>query len=106
MTGWQAKDGLTYYLYDSGAMHSGWLKAGNYWYYFNGIYDGGVEGAMRIGWLVNNGRTYYLKSDGSMAEGWCEAEGNWYYFYPGDGFKAVNTYIDTFYVDADGIWRK
>lgn len=106
LTGWQAKDGLTYYLYDSGAMHSGWLKAGNYWYYFNGPYDGGVEGAMRTGWLVYNGKTYYLKSDGSMAEGWCEAEGNWYYFYPGDGFKAVNTYIDTFYVDADGIWRK
>ena len=27
-------------------------------------------------------------------------------FYPGAGNKAVNTYIDGFYVDANGVWRK
>jgi len=106
LTGWQAKDGLTYYLYDSGAMHSGWLKAGDYWYYFNTIHDDGIEGAMRTGWLVLNGKTYYLKPDGAMAEGWYEVDRNWYYFYPGDGSKAVNTVIETFYVDANGIWTR
>ena len=30
--------------------------------------------------------------------------GNWYYFYPGQGNKAVNTTIDTFYVNQQGIW--
>ncbi len=41
-----------------------------------------------------------------MLEGWNEVDGNWYYFYPGAGNKAVNTYIDGFYVDANGVWRK
>ena len=41
-----------------------------------------------------------------MAEGWTQVDKNWYYFYPGYGYKAVNTTIDTFYVDANGIWKK
>ena len=41
-----------------------------------------------------------------MAEGWTQVDGNWYYFYPGVGYKAVDTYVDTFYVNADGIWKK
>lgn len=106
LTGWQNKNGLTYYLLDSGAMYSGWIKAGNQWYYMNRLEDGGVEGAMRTGWLVTGGQTYYLKPDGIMAEGWYQADGNWYYFYPGSGHKAVNTVIDTFYVDANGVWNR
>ncbi len=106
LTGWQNKNGLTYYLLDSGAMYSGWIKAGNQWYYMNRVEDGGVEGAMRTGWLVTGGQTYYLKPDGIMAEGWYQADGNWYYFYPGSGHKAVNTVIDTFYVDANGVWNR
>lgn len=106
LTGWQTKNGLTYYLQGSGAMYCGWIKAGDYWYYLNHLEDGGVEGSMRTGWLVNNGKTYYLKPNGAMAEGWNLVEGNWYYFYPGYGYKATNTTIDTFYVDANGIWKK
>lgn len=105
-TGWQNKDGLTYYLQDNGAMYSGWIKWGNYWYYMNRVGDSGVEGAMRTGWLTADNKTYYLRSDGSMAEGWTQVDGNWYYFYPGYGYKATNTVIDTFYVDANGIWRR
>ena len=106
LTGWQNKNGLTYYLTDSGAMHCGWIRAGSQWYYLNRLEDGGVEGAMRTGWLVTGGQTYYLKPDGIMAEGWYQVDGNWYYFYPGVGNKAVNTTIDTFYVDANGVWRR
>lgn len=106
MTGWQTRDGLTYYLQDDGAMYTGWIKAGDLWYYLNQLADGGVEGAMRTGWLTKDGKTYYLRSDGSMAEGWTQVDGNMYYFYPGYGYKATNTTIDTFRVDADGIWRK
>ncbi len=106
LTGWQTKDGQTYFLQDSGAMYTGWLKAGEMWYYLNRLQDGGIEGAMRTGWLTRDGKTYYLKSNGAMAEGWTQADGNWYYFYPGYGYKATNTTIDTFPVDADGIWRK
>lgn len=106
LTGWQVRNGLTYFLQDSGAMYTGWIKAGDMWYYMNRLEDGGVEGAMRTGWLVRDGKTYYLRSDGSMAEGWTQIDGNYYYFYPGSGYKAVNTYIDTFWVNADGIWRR
>ena len=49
---------------------------------------------------------YCFGADGVMLEGWNEVDGNWYYFYPGAGNKAVNTYIDGFYVDANGVWRK
>lgn len=106
LTGWQTKNGYTYYLQDSGAMLTGWIKAGDYWYYLNTLQDGGVEGAMRTGWLNYKDKMYYLLSSGAMAEGWTQVDGNWYYFYPGVGYKAVDTYVDTFYVNADGIWRK
>ena len=57
-------------------------------------------------WLTLGDRTYFLGPDGAMVEGWYQVDGNWYYFYPGSGNKAVNTTIDTFYVDQDGVWRR
>lgn len=60
---------------------------------------------LRNSWVVLDGKAYYMTSDGSMAEGWYQVDGNWYYFYPGQGHKAVNTYIDTFYVDVNGVWQ-
>ena len=106
LTGWQVKNGRTYYLQESGAMYTGWIKSGELWYFLNRPEDGDVEGAMRTGWLNYNGKVYYLHSSGAMAEGWTQIDKNWYYFYPGYGYKAVNTTIDTFYVDANGIWKK
>lgn len=105
LTGWQTKNGHTYYMLDSGEMYIGWIKAGDYWYFLNRATDG-IEGAVHTGWLVNNDKTYYMNSSGAMVEGWQKIDDNWYYFYPGSGNKAVNTVIDTFYVDNDGIWRR
>lgn len=105
LTGWQTKGGLTYYLTDNGSMATGWVRAGDYWYYLNGAADG-VEGAVHVGWLQNNGKTYYMNSNGAMLEGWNQVEGNWRYFYPGTGNMAVNTTIDTFYVDGNGVWKR
>ena len=59
---------------------------------------------LRDRWATVDGKTYWFTSDGSMAEGWYQVEGNWYYFYPGSGQKAVNTWIDTFYVNENGVW--
>lgn len=106
LTGWQLKNGRYYYMQSNGAMYSGWIKSGDSWYFLNRVGDGDIEGAMRTGWLTFNGKTYYLTSSGAMAEGWTKVDNNWYYFYPGYGYKATNTTIDTFYVDSDGIWRK
>ena len=55
---------------------------------------------------AENGKTYYVNANGVMAEGWNQVGGQWYYFYPGSGEKAVNTVIDGFPVDAQGIWHR
>ena len=47
-----------------------------------------------------------MSQNGAMMEGWNQVGENWYYFYPGSGNMAVNTTIDTFYVDQNGIWKK
>ena len=105
LTGWQEKGGLRYFLCDSGEMYTGWLKSDGYWYYLNRINDG-VEGAAHTGWLHSNGKIYYLNQSGVMLEGWNQVENDWRYFYPGTGNMAVDTTVDTFYVDGNGIWKK
>ena len=86
-------------------MYTGWLKSDGYWYYLNRINDG-VEGAAHTGWLHSNGKIYYLNQSGVMLEGWNQVENDWRYFYPGTGNMAVDTTVDTFYVDGNGIWKK
>lgn len=106
LKGWQNRDGKTYFLSDNGDMHMGWIQAEGRWYYMNPI-PGDYFGAMvKNQWAEVNGKTYYFNQDGIMVEGWYQVGEDWYYFYPGDGNKAVNTWIDTFYVDENGIWRK
>ena len=106
LTGWQEKNGNWYYLDNNGAMRKGWVQAANGWYYLNPGPEG-TEGAMfKNQWLDSNGKRYYLGENGVMCEGWTQVGANWYYFYPGDGSMAVNTTISTFYVGADGVWRR
>lgn len=104
MTGWQDRGGQMYYLDASGAMISGWLSWNGRWCYMNETQDQYYGCLVRGHWLTKDGKTYYLDSNGYMAEGWTQVDGNWYYFYPGQGTKAVNTTIDTFYVNDQGVW--
>lgn len=104
LTGWQNRNNQTYYLTDSGEMWTGWLRAGNQWYYLNPTKDSFEGCLLRSRWENIGGKTYYFNSNGAMLEGWNQVDGNWYYFYPGYGHKAVNTWIDTFYVNQDGVW--
>lgn len=111
LTGWQKVNNIWYYLSTNeggpyGAMHVGWLKEGNAWYYFNPN-QGGPEGAMCTNsWIQVNGKTYYVNPSGIMAEGWNDVGGQWHYFYPGSGEMAVNTVIDGFPVDSQGVWNR
>ena len=106
LKGWQKKGSQTYFLAESGEMQVGWLQSAGRWYYFNPTPDN-YEGAMfKNQWANVNGKLYYFNGDGVMVEGWNQVDGNWYYFYPGDGSRATDTWIDTFYVDSDGIWRR
>lgn len=105
LTGWKQKNGYWYYMNDSGAMVTGWVKSGDYWYYCNPN-EGGPEGAMVTNsWVTVNGLTYFINPSGIMVEGWYEVEGNWYYFQPGSGQKLVNTTVNGFVLDANGIWQ-
>lgn len=104
LTGWQQTGDQWYYMGESGDMKTGWVKSGNLWYYLNPNSDG-PEGAMvKNSWLTINGKTYFMNASGAMVEGWYKVENNFYYFYPGDGSKAVNTAVDGFVLDANGVW--
>lgn len=104
LRGWQMVGGNYFFLNEGGDMLTGWLKSGNRWYFLNTTPDSGYGVMLRNSWVVLDGKAYYMTSDGSMAEGWYQVDGNWYYFYPGQGHRAVDTRIDDFYVDANGIW--
>lgn len=104
--GWHQRNNLWYYLNNDGTMVTGWIKSNNKWYYMNPSTTSGVEGAMATGWINYNNKWYYADSNGAMLEGWQQVGGNWYYFYPGDGSKAVNTTINGFPVDGNGVWKK
>ena len=104
LTGWQERNGQMYYLDGSGAMITGWLSWNGRWCFMNETQDAYFGCLVRGHWLGKDGKTYYLDNVGYMVEGWNQVDGNWYYFYPGQGNKAVNTTIDTFYVNDQGIW--
>lgn len=99
LTGWQKANNVWYYLNPSGDMLTGWLLNNNIWYYLN------PDGSMKTGWLIDNGKTYYMNASGAMLTGWQEIGGLYYFFYA-DGHKAVNEYIDGFYVDYNGVWQR
>ncbi|WP_101877100.1 N-acetylmuramoyl-L-alanine amidase family protein [Lachnoclostridium edouardi] len=107
-TGWQQVNNVWYYLKPNvggpiGAMAKGWQQVNGAWYYLNPN-EGGPEGAMCRGWITVNDKRYYLNSSGAMVEGWYKVGDGYYYFYPGDGSMAVNTKIDGFQLDANGVW--
>ena len=98
-TGWLKDDGKWYYLNSSGVMQTGWLYDGDKWYYLNS------SGTMQTGWLYVDGKWYYLDSSGAMKTGWLSSNGKWYYLNP-TGDMAVSTWIDTYWLDENGIWIK
>ncbi len=71
---------------------------------------GDGQGAMVTGWHFDPvyQTWFYLVSEGSMATGWQLVGDKWYYLNPTadgtQGAMAANTYIDGYYVGADGAW--
>ena len=62
------------YMYSSGAMAKGWLKAGNEWYYL----DASV--AMVTGWKTIGEYKYYFDTNGRMVTGSVKIDGRRYTF--------------------------
>ena len=92
----QEIDGEFYYFWPNGRMHTGWLRDGDYRYYYKA--DGTMAwsewlywedewyffdeyGVMLAGgiWYIDD-YGYYFQSDGTVyTGGWLEYEGEWYY---------------------------
>ncbi len=94
--GWQVIEGRKYYFNNTGILKEGWIKDGPDKYYQT------AEGVV-IGWWKKGGKRYYFSKNGTMVYGkWVRINKKWYYFYE-DGTLAVNTNIDGFPVDKNGI---
>jgi uncharacterized protein YjdB len=101
LTGWQTIGGVKYYFYSTGALQNGWVKddSSNWYFYHSNVR---ITGWWDIG-INGNNKRYYFAKDGIMVLGkWLEIDGKWYYFYA-DGSLAVNTSIDGYEVDENGM---
>ena len=54
-------------------------------------------------WEPVNGTWYHFDENGYMQTGWLNSDGTWYYLNA-DGSMAKDTWIGTYYVDANGSW--
>ena len=54
------------------------------------------------GWVLDTGNWYYYEA-GQKVTGWKLVGSNYYYMYE-DGKMAANTWIGSYYVNADGAW--
>lgn len=97
--GWLQVGNTRYYFDNTGVMKTGWLQVDGTWYYFKD------SGAMQTGWFQSGGKWYYLENSGAMQTGWLQESGKWYYFY-NNGQMAVNTRIDGYQINKDGVWVK
>lgn len=94
--GWKKINGSWYHFKSNGSKSTGWLKDGSSWYHLKS------SGEMQTGWLKENGSWYYLDSSGAMKTGWYQVSGKWYYSYS-SGVLAVNTTVDGYRVNSDGV---
>lgn len=101
--GWHAIGAYYYYFNEDGSLYTGWLEQNGSRYYLNTV-DNSLQGALFTGWIIRDNKTYFADSNGVIAEGWYEIDGNYYYFYPETGEMAVNTQINGFYVNENGVW--
>lgn len=77
------------------------MQDGNDWYYLNP-----ETKKMQTNWLQDGEKWYYLNpvsngSKGKMQTGWFK-DGNKWYYANHDGAIATNSYVDDYYLGADG----
>lgn len=82
------------------ALAGTWVDEGDsVWTYLND------DGESIQGWIDDGDHKYYLDEDGCRKTGWYKTKGDWYYFEE-DGVLASDTWVDNYYVNAEGIWVK
>ena len=98
---------------------SSWVKDGNYWFYMDDnselaenqwIYIGGKWYFAKAGgyiaeneWLSYKEKWYYAVSGGAIAQSAWENIGGKFYHFGADGDLSVNTSVDGYQVDANGV---
>ena len=99
-TGWQTWENNLYYLNSDGSMKANEaFTDGGKLYFFRSW-----GGAYKNCWYTSNGKKYYLHDNSAAYQNeWLKADGKWYYFQS-DSTMATNTWIDSYYVDASGVW--
>ena len=118
-TGWLKYDGHTFYFDPSdGVMHDNWTYIGDDKYFFT--YDGymltgrqtirgnkyyiAADGKVQKGLIkLDDGTYYFRETDGVMQTGWQTIAGVRRYFDTSTGKMAVNTRIDGYNIDANGV---
>lgn len=94
-----------YYVNESGQwtktkVTQKWILDGNRWWYRHS--DGSYA---KNGWETIDGKDYLFDASGWMLTGWQKFDEKWY-FLERSGAKAVNKWIDQYYVDESGVWTK
>ena len=98
---------------------SSWVKDGNYWFYMDNnselaenqwIYIGGKWYFAKAGgyiaeneWISYKEKWYYAVSGGAIAQSAWENIGGKFYHFGTDGDLSVNTSVDGYQVDANGV---
>ena len=98
---------------------SSWVKDGNYWFYMDDnselaenqwIYVGGKWYFAKAGgyiteneWISYKEKWYYAVSGGAIAQSAWENIGGKFYHFGADGDLSVNTSVDGYQVDANGV---
>lgn len=95
-TGWILQNHHWHYLDQNGVMEKGWISYNSNWYYLD------ENGQMQTGWKTIDGICYYLNNSGVMEKEWLSYDGKWYYLYK-NGAKAVNTVVDGWVLDQQGV---
>jgi len=56
-----------------------------------------------VGWAQVDGNWYHFNANGEMQSGWIQENGLWYFLSP-NGDMAHDTFIEGYYLGADGRW--
>jgi hypothetical protein len=73
-----------------------WKQNSNGWWNTEG-------NSWSVGWREIDGDWYYFDSNGYMKTGWMQDGGKWYYLY-NSGDMAINTTINGYTLDYNGVW--